>query len=82
MIEKKELLLIQFLIITFAASVISQSNCMPITARNRYDYHPDGTCFEILISELNPYATIRGNFLFLICLTTIMGNFLPIPFLK
>jgi hypothetical protein len=33
-------------------------------------------------SVINSYATIRGNFLFLICLTTIRGNFLPLPFLE
>jgi hypothetical protein len=56
MIQKKELSLIQCLIIiiiTFAASVKSQSNCMPITACNRYGTKPVGSCFEVSISDLN-----------------------------
>jgi hypothetical protein len=53
MIQKNELSLIQYLIITFVASVKSQSYCMPITASNRYGNKPDGSCFEISISDLN-----------------------------
>jgi hypothetical protein len=53
MTQYKELLLIQFLIMTIAASVKSQSNCMPITARNRFGNKPDGSCFEITISDLS-----------------------------
>jgi hypothetical protein len=53
MTQYKELLLIQYLIINFAASVKSQSNCMPITTRNRFGNKPDGSCFEISISDLN-----------------------------
>jgi hypothetical protein len=56
MIQKKELSLIQCLIIIiiiFAASVKSQLNCMPITAWNRYGTKPDGSCFEVSISDLN-----------------------------
>jgi hypothetical protein len=46
MIQTKEISLIQYLIITFAASVKSQSNCMSITAWNRFGNKPDGSCFE------------------------------------
>ena len=53
MINNKELLIIQFLILFSAASVKSQLNCMPITAWNRYGSKPDGSCFEVSTSELS-----------------------------
>ena len=53
MMQNIELLLIQYLVITFAQSVKSQSNCMPLTAFNRYGTKPDDQCFEVSISDLN-----------------------------
>ena len=52
--QNKELSFIQYLIITFVASVRSQSNCMLLSAWNRYGSKPDnGVCFEVSISDLS-----------------------------
>jgi hypothetical protein len=52
--QNKELSFIQYLIITFAASVSSQSNCMLISAWNRYGSKPDnGVCLEVSTSDLS-----------------------------